>query len=150
MTEITQKTVHRGKLGYIAPPDVLERMSASASRKGTFALGINITNALFKKMYPDAATARYFVRGYDFVIGNKKIDVRGATLGGDGHWHFAIRKNTIADFFCLMTFDTHRDYNILRAYMIPGMLLNHLTGVSISEHQPDKWSEYEVKIGDDV
>lgn len=141
---------HKGKLGWIAPDEVRERMSMSASRHGTRRLGFGITNGMFQELYHDAEQVGYFAQGYDFILDKKKIDVKGATQSGDGHWHFSIKKNEIPDFFYLMLFDKYPAYNLLRAYMIPGDVINHLTGVSISKNAMwyGKWKDYEGYVGD--
>lgn len=136
---------HKGKLGWTASDEVRERMSTSASRHGTIRFGFGITNEMFQELYPDAEQAGFFDKGYDFILNGKKIDVKGATQGGDMHWHFSIKNNKIADFFYLMLFDSRPEYNLVGSYMIPGAVINHLTGVSISENAIwfGKWKDYE-------
>jgi len=87
-------------------------------------------------------------KGYDFVCGNdKKIDSKGACLSKrDNNWHFGINYNTTADYFFLAAFDNREDLNPLHIWLIPGHVLNHLSGTSISPSSLDKWAEYEKPI----
>ena len=133
-----------GKLGWRASPEVLQRMSDGASRRGTHDLGIDITNQVFQDLYPDSTLIGYFAHGYDFIDPDgSKIDVKGATPG-KRRWAFNICKNTIADWFFLMLFTD--DYNLVKMYKIPGNVVSHLSGIGISEGTYRRWEEYEVSI----
>lgn len=85
--------------------------------------------------------------GYDFVCNHgKKIDVKSSTTRPEVRWSFSINKNAMADFFLCIAFDNRRDLNPLYVWLIPGDVLNHLTGTYISESTLSKWDEYKLDI----
>ena len=133
---------YKSKLGYRAPPEVLQHMSDGASRKGTQELGIDITNQIFQDLYPDAEFVE-FAHRYDFILDGEKIDVKGSVFSM-GRWAYSIQRNQITDRFFLMAFS--EDYNLLRMWNIPAGDINHLTGIQISEGTFKRWEKYVVPI----
>ena len=85
---------------------------------------------------------------YDFICdGDKKIDVKLSCIGkSQPNWKFAIKRNTIADYFLLVVCDDRTHLNPLHIWLIPGNILNHLTGTSISQSTIHKWDEYEQDL----
>jgi hypothetical protein len=142
---MTDKTTIPGKLGYVTPPEVREKMRASAHREGTFEFGFKISHDAFENLYPKAQAAR-FKRGYNYILNDTKIAVHAATLGRDRHWHYTINKNVIADNFCLLAFERDETFTLVRAYMVPASRINHLTGMSISSRDDKRWSSCRLAV----
>lgn len=132
----------QSKLGWRAPEEVRQKMSAGANRRGTQELGIDITNQIFQDLYPRADFISCAHR-YDFILGGKKIDVKGAVFS-KGRWAYAIQKNRIADVFFLMAFD--ENYDLLRMWCVPSDEISHLTGITISEGTFKRWERYVIPI----
>jgi len=110
-------------------------------------LGVHVNEGLLKQYFDDVEVMPYGNPGYDFICNNGwKIDGKSSCLNKDGGWAFTIRHNTIADYFFLVAYDNREDLNPLHIWLIPGHVLNHLSGAYISLSTIDKWSEYEQPI----
>ena len=111
--------------------------------------GVHTLERVLKNSFDDVERMPYGNKGYDFICSKgKKVDAKGAckTKNRNG-WAFGIRKNTIAEYFCLVAFDNRKDLNPLYMWMIPGHVLNHLTVASISPSTLSKWDKYRKPIG---
>lgn len=134
----------KGKLGWRAPDEVRQKMSAGANRSDKHILGLDVTNQVFQDLYPEAELAGYFAHGYDFVMPDgAKIDVKGA-IYSKGRWAYSIKRNTVPDYFFLMAFND--DYNLLRMWKVPCDVVSSLTGITISEGSFKRWDSYVVPI----
>ena len=72
-----------------------------------------------------------------------------AVLEGKGnsfHWRYGINKNKIADYFLLLAFNNREDLEPIHQWLIPGKILNHLKGATISLSTTDRWKKYEQPI----
>jgi len=84
--------------------------------------------------------------GYDFLCGRGlKIDAKSSCQQKNGSWLFHIRQNTTADWFLLLAFSDRKNLNPLRVWLVPGNLVNHLSGLRISPGPIGlaKWAKYE-------
>lgn len=134
----------KGKLGWRAPDDVRQKMSAGANRRDKHILGLDVTNQIFQDLYPEAELIGYFGHGYDFVMPDgTKIDVKGAIFN-KGRWAFSIKRNTVPDYFFLMGFNDQ--YDLLRMWKVPSNVMSSLTGITISEGSFKRWNSYVVPI----
>lgn len=115
-------------------------------------LGVHVTERVLRHVFNNVEQMPYGNPGYDFVCGNGYlIDSKSSCTRYNGNdrspfWGFAIRRNKVADYFVLLAFDNRDDITPLHIWMIPGHVINHLTGVSISESTIDKWDEYRLDI----
>ena len=84
--------------------------------------------------------------------GNKKIYVKSASItlneSEQPKWSFTFKKNNNVDYFICIAFDNQIDLNILYMWMIPGRVINHLTGIYISPYSIYKWDEWKVDTED--
>lgn len=104
-----------------------------------------VLNCLFKTV----ERMPYNNSKYDFVCDGKKIDVKsGCMLKTRNGWQFCIDYNTIADYFLIIAFDNREDLNQLHIWLIPGHVLNHLSGTTICPSTLSKWEEYELSLDD--
>lgn len=112
--------------------------------------GINIVERALRNIYNNVQRMPMNNPGYDFICGKgKKIDSKGSCIRKNrNNWVFAIRRNTIPDYFCCIAFDNREDLTPLHIWLIPGHAVNHLTGISISPSTLDKWSKYEKPINE--
>ena len=109
--------------------------------------GVYVNERLLKHYFDDVEVMPMNTPGYDLVCNKgKKIDGKASCLRKNGRWEFTIRHNTIADYFMLVAYDNREDLNPLHIWLIPGHVLNHLMGTSISPNTLDKWAEYEQPI----
>ena len=97
----------------------------------------------------------YGHKGFDFRCNKgKQIDVKSACIRTrhdlSDSWGFHISRNQIADYFLCIAFDNRKDLNPLHIWLIPGIIINHLTGISISESTLPKWDEYKLDINKTV
>lgn len=91
--------------------------------------------------------------GFDFICGKGfKIDVKSSCLhhrlNRTENWDFGIRHNGTADYFLCLGFDDRDSLNPLRIWLIPGNVINRLSGLQIpnSGYGISKWSKYERPI----
>ena len=110
-------------------------------------LGIHIVERLLRNMFNDVEVMPMNHTGYDFICNKgKKIDAKSSCLRKDGKWTFNIKHNTTADYFVCVAFDNREDLDPLHVWIIPGHVLNHLSGATIRPSTLDKWAEYEKPI----
>ena len=119
-------------------------------------LGIHIAERVLIMcgMFQGVERATNNTRGYDFICSKGfKIDVKSATMRTRGnasnpYWIFHIDHNKIADWFVVIAFDDRINLTPLHIWMIPGAMLNHLTGLSITNSQRSlgKWKKFERPI----
>ena len=113
-------------------------------------LGVHVAELLLRHLYNDVEVMPYGTPGYD-IICNKgmKIDVKSGCIIKNRHgWMFHINHNIIADYFICVAFDNREDLNPLHIWLIPGHVLNHLTGASISPSSVHRWNAYKQNIGE--
>jgi hypothetical protein len=88
--------------------------------------------------------------GWDFKCGKGKlIDAKAACLNKRGAgWQYSIRRNTIADYFLLLAFQDRKTLTPLHVWLVPGKLINHKTGITISRSllSLDLWKKYEMPL----
>jgi len=122
----------------------------SKNKKCSLYFGIHINERLLRLKFNDVEVMPPGNPGYDFVCNHgKKIDSKaGCILKNRNGWLFHINHNTIADYFLLVAYDNRKDLNPLHIWLIPGYVLNHLVGASISPSTIDKWAEYEQDISE--
>lgn len=119
------------------------------SKECSLFLGVTVAETVLSKVFKNVVRTPYMHRGFDFWCNHqKKIDVKSScTRSGKANtWAFVIRKNKIADYFLCIAFDNRQDLNPLHLWLIPGNVINHLTGVTFSESTLDKWQEYELPL----
>lgn len=114
-------------------------------------LGCHVAEKVLSYVFKNVQRMKMNNPGYDFVCGKGyKVDVKSSCIHGrDGRsdqWIFIINRNTIADFFLCLAFDNRNDLNPEYMWLIPGNVLNHLTGTSISRSTLNKWLKYEQSI----
>jgi ribosomal protein L37E len=108
-------------------------------------LGIHVAERVLSHVFKDVKRMPLNNPGYDVICNhNKLIDIKSACQMKDGRWQFHISNNVIADFFLCLAFDNREDLNPLYAWLIPGSVINHLMGVSISQSTIHKWDEHRL------
>lgn len=140
-----------------ANPDKVQAYSKRAKRKRghrpfnenkecPMFLGIHIAERVLSHVFKNVERMPILNAGYDVICNHGKlIDIKSACARKDGKgWVFHINRNTIADFFLCLAFDTREDLNPLHAWLIPGSKLNHLTGAGISPGTIHKWDEHRL------
>jgi len=115
-------------------------------------LGVAVAERLCRHLFKDVIRMRNGNPGYDFICNrNKKIDVKSAcitlNLKKHPHWHFAINRNQIADFFLLVAFDNRDNLEPLHQWLIPSDKLNKQVKASIFPSTIDKWDAWRQPIG---
>ena len=115
-------------------------------------LGIVIAERLCRHLFKDVEVMPHGNTGFDIICNKgKKIDVKSATITFNGkypRWQFAIRRNTITDYFILVAFDNVENLNPLYLWMIPGHILNKQSTAQIYPSTVHKWNEWERNIKD--
>lgn len=117
-------------------------------------LGIVIGERLCKHLFKDVEVMPINNPGYDIICNKgKKIDVKASAthirqniISVVNFWSFAIKHNTIADYFILVAFDNRIDLNPLHLWMIPGKDVNHKPKVVISSSTIHKWDKWKRSI----
>lgn len=127
------------------------RRQMSENKKCTLFLGVHVAEQVLSKVFKDIQEMPPCNPGYDFTCNqNKKIDVKSSCARinklGRRTWGFKINHNTIADYFLCITFDNRNDLNPLHIWLIPGNVLNHSSGITISESRIGKWDKYKLDI----
>ena len=135
--------------------NVIGRLSMSENKKCAAYLGIAVAERLIIHIFNDVKVMSYGNPGYDFICANdKKIDVKSGCLllnhGKLSRWNFNIEKNQIADYFLLLAFNSRNELEPQHMWLIPGNILNHLTGATISPSTIDKWDQYRQPINETV
>ena len=98
--------------------------------------------------------------GYDVVcVKNKKIDVKCACINSNNQWSFVIKKNKIADYFLMISFDNRENLGIKHIWLAKGnsvikrttwnsreFIINEKNTVMVSNGKIglNRWSEYEI------
>lgn len=114
-------------------------------------LGIYVAEHVLSMVFNDVKIMPPNHNGYDFIC-NKgmKIDVKAACLtkshGEYVQWNFSLRRNTMADFFLCLAFNTRNDLDPVHLWLIPGNEINHLMGASIAKSTINKWDNYKLDI----
>lgn len=110
----------------------------------------DIAERALPKFFDHIERMPYGNPGYDFICGkDKTVDVKGACRGKAFHgWNFTINKNQAAQFFLCIGFDDRDLLNILHVWLIPGNVINHLSGFYITDTEKTilKWRDYEIPI----
>lgn len=114
-------------------------------------LGCHVAEKVLSHVFKNVQRMEINNPGYDFICGKGyKVDVKSSCLhkrsGRSDSWLFIINRNTTADFFLCIAFDNRNDLNPEYMWLIPGNVLNHLKGTSITESTLVKWSEYNLPI----
>ena len=119
-------------------------LSMHENKKCALHLGVDVAEELVHQYYNDVVVMPHGNPGFDMICNRGKlIDVKASCLIESRRWIFHIRRNTIADYFVCVAYDNRKDLNVIHVWMIPGKVLSHLTGASISSSNVDKWSQYE-------
>lgn len=128
----------------------------SENRECSSFLGIHVSEQaaehVLKRLFDDVVRMPFNNPGYDYICdGCQKIDVKGGCIVKNRTaWVFIINNNIVADYFLCFAFDNREDLNPLHIWLIPGHVLNHLTGTGISQSTLHKWAEYERPIYDAI
>ncbi len=84
-------------------------------------LGIVVAERVLSKVFKDVKRTPMTNEGYDFICRRGyKIDVKSSCLNESNFWHFAIKRNKIADYFLFLAFDNREDLNPKRIWLIKG------------------------------
>lgn len=148
----------RSRLWRMAHPEQVRAYSEKVRRKqGTKSfnentacpsfLGVHIAERVLSHVFKNVKRMPYGNSGYDFICNyGKMVDAKCSCIRKDGSWMFAIRRNTVADFFICLAFDNREDLNPLHAWLIPGSKFSHRVGVGISPSTIHKWDEYRIDL----
>lgn len=112
-------------------------------------LGVDVAENVLSEVFNDVKTMPTGNPGYDFICNKgKKIDVKSACIRErSGHsWNFAIKHNTLADYFLCIAFDNRKNLNPLHIWLIPGGVINKNAGKTISKSTLHKWDKYKLDI----
>lgn len=113
-------------------------------------LGVFVAERVLSHVFKNVQKMPYGTPGYDFICGRgHKVDVKSACRSHDGihdRWKFHIFKNRVAEYFLCLAFDNREDLNPGYMWLIPGGVVNHRTGVSISVTTLQKWDEYALDV----
>ena len=112
-------------------------------------LGVYISEAVLSTVFNSVVRAPYGNIGYDFVCGKGlKIDVKSSCFHKKiNAWSFCTKKNKIADYFICLAFDSRINFIPVHIWIIPGSVVNHLSGFHIKSSYLEKWMEYEKPLG---
>jgi hypothetical protein len=126
----------------------IDKSSKTVTNKNCSAyLGCYIAEQILSKIFKDVKVMPLNNHGYDIICNrDKKIDIKSSATGNKGSWHFDIVRNKIANYFLLIAFDNRNDLNPVHLWLIPGHVVNHLTGIEIHKDHLAKWSKYEQPI----
>ena len=117
-------------------------------------LGVHLVEQVLSLVFKDVVRMPFNNPGFDVICNkDKRIDFKSACIterikNGATYrsWEFAIRRNTIADYFLCLAFDNREDLNPLHAWLIPGSKLSYLMAATISPSTIHKWDEYRLDI----
>jgi hypothetical protein len=112
-------------------------------------LGVYLSETVLSQIYNSVVRAPYGNHGFDFICGKgHKIDVKSSCRGKrtDG-WSFYPNRNKIADFFICLAFDSRENFTPLHVWIVPGNIVNHLTGFHITPFNMKRWTRYERPLG---
>jgi len=139
------------KAGIIRIREVRGSIPMSENKECPSYLGVAIAERLVRHLFTDVVTMPNGNSGYDFVCNHdKKIDVKSACTTMNNkrypYWVFNIRNNQVADYFLLLAFDSRENLTPLHQWLIPGNVLNHLIGTTISPSTIHKWDKFSQPI----
>ena len=87
--------------------------------------------------------------GFDYLIEEKRIDVKSSSLRYEKsgtRWQVNINHNEKADEFLVVALNNRTDLRPMHIWLIPGKLVNHLKGLSITNSAKalHRWAIYEI------
>lgn len=104
----------------------------------------SIAEELLAKTFKDVRRMPSGNCGYDIICNqNFKIDIKSSATGYKGYWVFTINKNTIADYFLCIAFESREDLNPVHLWLIPGEDINNIGMITINKSTIIKWTKYE-------
>ena len=110
-------------------------------------LGVYVAERALSRIFNTIVRMPYGNPAFDFICGKGyKIDVKSACQNTSKRWAFHINKNELADFFLCLAFDNRDSLTPLHLWLLPGSVVNHLVGASISESTFAKWSAFEMPM----
>ncbi len=114
-------------------------------------LGVHIAERVLSKVFKNVKRMKTTNPGYDFICNRgMKIDVKSSCIlhrkNHFNHFTFNIKRNTIADYFLCLAFNTRKDLEPIHMWLLPGNKFNHLTLTTISKSTMNKWDEYRLPI----
>ena len=110
-------------------------------------LGCYIAEQLLAKVFKNVKRMPHGNNGYDIICNNGyKIDIKSSATGYKGYWNFNISRNEIADYFLCVSFEDRNNLKPTHLWLIPGDIINHLMGLTISKSTTYKWSKYEQPL----
>jgi hypothetical protein len=121
----------------------------------TLWLGVCVAESLLSNIFENVQRMPHGNKGFDFYCSKKyKIDAKSSCIRynksykNSQYWMFIISKNVTADYFACIAFDNREDLNPIHFWLIPGYLINSLTGLTIynSEKSLNKWLQYEQPL----
>lgn len=122
----------------------------SKNRSCPMFLGIHVAERVLSNVFENVKRMPLHNKGFDFVCARGyRVDVKAScvhTRDKWSHWQFKIRKNVIADYFLCIAFDNRYALTPLHLWLVPGLIINHLTSTSISKSTLAKWNEYKLDI----
>ena len=125
----------------------------SESKDCPLYLGVHISERVISKIFKNVKRMPINNPGYDLTCEkNYKIDVKSSCLRHREHrtpyWHFRIRHNMIAEYFCLIAFDSRKLLNPMHVWLIPSNVINILNDLIILDTKThlSKWSKYEQPL----
>lgn len=128
-------------------------MPYTENKHCAFYLGVHIAEGVLAASFQNVKRMPITNPGYDFVCGKGyKIDVKSACKRYPAHqapgWMFLLRKNTIADYFLCLAFDSRESLNPEHVWLIPGEEVNSKTGIWMTDGALylHKWSKWEQPL----
>lgn len=108
----------------------------------------DIAEIILSNIYDNVKVMPRGNHGYDVICNRDfKIDIKASASGDKGYWYFNIKKNKVADYFLCIAFESRDDlFNPVHLWMIPGHVVNHVTGTRISKFNVAAWSKYELSL----
>jgi hypothetical protein len=127
----------------------ITRPLSEATETGVY-LGVHIAERVLSRFFDNIKRMPYGNPGYDFSCGrgfsiDSKCSCIRHPVGRSPNWQFQIRKNDTADYFLCLAFDNRESLEPQHVWLIPGNVVCHLTGLTISNIPSSlaKWSKYE-------
>lgn len=111
-------------------------------------LGVHIAEERLSLIFDNVKRMPYGNPGFDFICGKGfKIDVKSSCLSEKyDTWNFALRYNTIANYFLFLAFDNRDDLNPMHIYLIKNDESMDKVGTTIHNTSKSlkKWERYEL------